>query len=106
MKGSSIDKYEIYIGLKDRETMLDRYTIDDFAKILAEECADKQIGFSMTRQLGGYAHAKTYIIEPSVRITLFGISEEDVFRLGERLAEHIGKDALMITREECEYFYR
>lgn len=99
-------KYEIYIGLKDQDTLLEHFTAEDFAKLLTEKCTNKEIGFSLTTQLGGYAHNKGYVTETSLRITLFGIEKEDMIELGESLKKIINTDTIMITSENCEYEYR
>lgn len=100
------EKYELYIGLKDKETLDEIFAAEDFAKILSRQCTNKQIGFSMTAQLGGYSHNKGYVTETSLRITMFGIKEKEVYELGEKLKELINTDTIMITKEECEYYYR
>lgn len=105
MDNNSSIKYEIYIGLKDQDTMLEHFTPDDFAKMLSEQCKNKKIGFSLTTQLGGYTHNKGYVTETSLRITLFGIDESEVLLLGETLKKKINTDTIMITSEICEYSY-
>ena len=59
----------------------------------------------MINQFGGYTHNKGYVTETSVRITLFGISEEEVKKLGQDLKEIVNTDTIMITCEDSEYYY-
>lgn len=99
-------KYEIYVGLKDQKTYEELFSVDDFIKILSGFCKQDKIGFSMTTQLGGYSHNLGYVTETSLRITLFGINEEDVHELGNKLKEIINTDTIMITSEECDYYYQ
>lgn len=98
-------KHEIYIGLKDKDTYTEYFSIDDFKNILIGLCSDGEIGFSLTTQLGGYSHNKGYTTETSLRITLFGIGEDDVKKLGEALKKAVNTDTIMITSEECDYYY-
>ena len=98
-------KYEIYIGLKDQDTLDEYFTADDFAKILSSQCKHRKIGFSMTKQLGGYTHNKGYVTETSLRITLLGVDENDARALGAMLQDLINTDTIMITSEDCEYYY-
>ena len=98
-------KYEIYIGLKDKETYEELITVEDFVKILSEHCTKSQIGFSLTTQLGGYSHNLGYVVETSLRITLFGIEEDEVKMLGQDLKEIVNTDTIMITSEDSEYYY-
>lgn len=99
-------KYEIYIGLKDKETYNELFSIDDFIKVLSAFCKKGKIGFSMTTQLGGYSHNLGYVTETSLRLTLFGIEESDMLKLGESLKELVNTDTIMITSEECDYYYQ
>lgn len=98
-------KYEIYIGLKDQDTYEEIFTVEDFVKILSEHCIEKRIGFSVLQQVGGYSHNLGYVTETSVRITLFGISEDEVVSMGDDLKKLVNTDTIMITSEESEYFY-
>ena len=58
-------KYEIFIGLKDKDTYEEVLTIEDFKRILVEVCFEKNICFSLLTQLGGYTHNKGYTTETS-----------------------------------------
>lgn len=96
-------KYELYIGLKDKSTYEEVFSIEDFIKFLSAYCSEDKIGFSMVNQLGGYSHDKGYVTETSLRITLFGIEEDAVQKLGQSLKELVNTDTIMITGEDCEY---
>lgn len=98
-------KYEIYIGLKDQETYEELFSVDDFVKILSHICNNKKIGFSLTTQVGGYSHNKGYVTETSLRITLFGIEEDEVNKLGVLLKDVVNTDTIMITSEDCEFYF-
>lgn len=98
-------KYEIYIGLKDQNTYIEKFSAEDFARILSEHCSKKKIGFSLTSQLGGYSHNLGYVTETSLRITLFGIEEEEMKKLAIELKKTVNTDTIMITSEETEYYY-
>lgn len=99
-------RYEIYIGLKDKETYQEIFDEETFAKILSKLCKDKKIGFSLVNQLGGYSHNKGYTTETSLKITLIGSDQETADKLGEVLKEIINTDTILITTEDIEYFYK
>ena len=65
-------KYEIFIGLKDKDTYDEILNVDVFMKILSEICTEKQINFSLLTQLGGYSHNKGYTTETSLRVIIIG----------------------------------
>lgn len=98
-------KYEIYIGLKDKDTYEELISVEDFVKILAEHCSKKKIGFSVNNQYGGYTHNKGYVTETSMRITLYGLDKKEVEQLGLELKEKVNTDTIMITEEDSDYFY-
>ena len=99
-------KFDIYIGLKDQDTLSEVLTPEQFAEILSKQCQNRNIGFSMMTQLGGYGHKKGYVIETSLRITLLGLEENEVKSLAETLRQKVNTDTVLISSEECEYYYR
>ena len=99
-------RHEIYVGLTDQYTNGEEFTVEDFASLLVSLFSKKEIGFSMIKQLGGYSHNQGYVTETSLRITLFGLSDEDVKEIAERLKIEVNTDTVMITKEECDYYYR
>ena len=98
-------KYELFIGLKDKDSYEELFSIEDFKKILTEICAEKNICFSLLTQLGGYTHNKGYTTETSLRIILIGADSHDVTLLSERLKKSVNTDTIMITKSEIEYAY-
>lgn len=99
-------KYEVYIGLKDKNTYIEQITPTEFAELLSKKCKNKNIGFSLTLQRGGYTHNQGYTTETSLRITLIGIEKEDVEEIGKSLKETINTDTIMITSEDVEYSFK
>ena len=98
-------KYEIFIGLKDKDTYDEILNVDSFRKILSEICTEKKINFSLLTQFGGYSHNKGYTTETSLRVIIIGISEDEIIVLGEKLKEIINTDTILITRTEIEYSF-
>ena len=98
-------KYEIFIGIKDKDSYLEVLSVDDFKDILTEICTEKEISFTMLTQHGGYTHGKGYTTETSLRVVIIGINEDEVYLLGEKLKKKINTDAVLITKTEVEYCY-
>ena len=99
------EKFEIFIGLKDKDSYEEIFDVESFKKILIEVCTEKQIGFSLLTQLGGYTHNKGYTTETSLRIMIIGISEEELIPLSLKLKELINTDTILITRTKIEYSF-
>lgn len=95
-------KYEIFIGIKDKDSCLEVISVDEFKEILSEICTEKKISFSMLTQHGGYAHEKGYTTETSLRVILIGPDEEEVSALAEKLKKRINTDAVLITKTDIE----
>lgn len=98
-------KFEIFIGLKDKDTYDEMLSVDNFKQILSEICTEKQISFTLLTQFGGYTHNKGYTTETSLRVIIIGISEEELIPLGNKLKEIINTDTVLITKSEIEYCF-
>ena len=98
-------KYEIFIGLKDKDTYDEIFDVDVFRTLLTEVCTEKEISFSLLTQFGGYTHNKGYTTETSLRVIIIGISEDELTTLGVKLKEMINTDTILITKTEIEYAF-
>lgn len=98
-------KYEVFIGLKDKDTYDEIFNEETFRKALSEICKEKQISFSLLTQFGGYTHNKGYTTETSLRIIIIGIDEEEFILLGMKLKEIINTDTILVTKTEIEYSF-
>lgn len=98
-------KYEIFVGLKDKDSYEEIFSVNKFKEILAEICTEKQISFSLITQLGGYTHNKGYTTETSLRVIIIGINEEELVQLSVKLKEMINTDTVLITKTDIEYSF-
>lgn len=100
------EKYEIYIGLKDKESYEEYFTIDEFKEIIMRYCSNNNIAFSLIPLKGGYYHNKGYTTENSIKIELIGADHETVKKMALELKEKINTDTVMITSELIEAEYK
>lgn len=108
MNGNSFQKgikYEIFIGLRDKDTYDEIIDVDVFKTLLSEICTENEISFSLLTQFGGYAHNKGYTTETSLRVIIIGIREDELTTLGVKLKEMINTDTILITKTEIEYSF-
>ena len=98
-------KYEIFIGLKDKDSYIEVFDVDDFKSIITQVCTHKQLNFSLMTQLGGYTHNKGYTTETSLRVVIIGADENEITVLAEWLKKKINTDAVLITKTEIEYCF-
>ena len=90
-------KYEIYIGIKDKDSYEEILSVEDFKNILCEICTNKEINFSLLTQTGGYKHGKGYTTETSLRIIIIGIDEENNYYIAEATPRD-NVEALVVTK--------
>ena len=98
-------KYEIFIGIKDKDSYQELLNVESFKEILVEVCTEEQISFSLLTQLGGFTHNKGYTTETSLRVIIIGISEEELMLLGMKLKKLVNTDTILITKTEIEYSF-
>lgn len=98
-------RYEIFIGIKDKDSYEEILDVEGFKKILVEVCTESNICFSLLTQLGGYTHDKGYTTETSLRIIIIGINEDEIILLGQRLKEKVNTDTILISKTEIEYSF-
>ena len=98
-------RYEIFVGLKDKDSYEENFTVTDFKDALVSICKEKEINFSLVTQLGGYKHNKGYTTETSLRIVIIGINYEEVIKLGDWLKKKINTDTILVTSSEIEYAF-
>ncbi len=98
-------KYEIFIGLKDKDSYSEILDVTDFKNILTQVCTNKQLSFSLLTQYGGYTHNKGYTTETSLRVIIIGVDEDEIHFLADLLKKKINTDAVLITKTEIEYSF-
>lgn len=99
------NKYEIYIGLKDKDSYQENFTVEEFKDALISICQEKEINFSLLTQVGGYKHHKGYTTETSLRIIIIGINYDEVIKLGDWLKQKINTDTILVTSSDIEYAF-
>lgn len=99
------NRYEIFIGLKDKDSYEEIFTAEDFARILADICTNKNICFTLFKQYGGYTHNKGYTTETSLRVLIIGMDDDEITSLGLKLKNEINTDAILITKSDIEYMF-
>ena len=98
-------KYEIFVGIKDKDSYEELLSVDDFKNILMEICFEKQINFSLITQLGGYTHDKGYTTETSMRVVIIGANEEEIKKIADWLKKRINTDTVLVTKTKIEYCF-
>lgn len=97
--------YNIYIGLKDKETLLKEVSYEEFIEILSNICTGYNIGFSAKTMNGGYLNDMgEYILEESLELTLVGANEEQVMNIANTLKEKVNQESIIVTKTVCDTY--
>ena len=105
MQKKELTKFEIYVGLVNKTTLREA-TLEEVSALINSIFKERKIAFSIVRQFGGYSHEYGYSTENSIRVTLFDITEDEVENIAMKLKEGLVTDAVLITREACEFYYK
>lgn len=99
------DKYHIFIGMNDREKLQQLVSTEDFVRIVQETCEDYQIAFSLHEQVGGYMMANgTFVHENSLVLSIAGFTQEQIFKLAEKLRILLNQEAIVVTLDRPQMF--
>lgn len=99
MKKTYIEKYNFYIGFKDKNTFIE-YNVDDIKKIVTDVCKIEKIGFTMKNCNGSYTcNDGTYITENSLELTISGINEEKAKKLALTFKKILNQECVIVTKE-------
>lgn len=100
------EKYNIYIGMNDKEKLKQLCPTKDFIKIVKKICKNYKIAFSMHQIHGGYMMSDgTFVSENSLVLSISGFTKEQVFKLAEELRIKLNQESIMISLENPELFY-
>lgn len=101
----SQEVYNIYIGLKDKETLLKEVTYEEFIEMISHICTAYNIGFSVKTMNGGYlSDVGKYILEESLELTLVGANEEQVMNIANTLKEKFNQESIIVTKTVCDTY--
>ena len=99
------ERFHVFIGMNDKETLRQRCSAQDFIQIVSGICADYRIAFTMSEQMGGYMMSDgTFITENSLVLSIAGFTKEQIFSLAEELRRQLNQEAIMVSMEKPELF--
>lgn len=100
---NNIKVYNLYIGLKDKDKLMQILTKEEFLTIVTSVCKDEQVEFSMGEVYGGYISKDgSYLLENSLKLTFTGISKEKVIDISKRLKLLLNQEDIFITSNDVE----
>ena len=104
-KIGNTQRYNIYIGMNDKDTLQKLCPPEEFIKIVNDICVNYKIGFSMTKLFGGYMmKSGEFITEESLVISIGGANEEEIFKLAEELRLKFNQETVLVSLETPAVF--
>lgn len=105
MKKTKQLKYEIIIGLKDKNTYKQMLPTDKFVSIVTTVCKNYHIGYSIYTTDGGYIYNnKTYIEEKSLNIELLSITQKQALKIANILKEILNQESVIVLEQQIDSY--
>ncbi|HBI51647.1 MAG TPA: hypothetical protein DDX72_02570 [Ruminococcaceae bacterium] len=91
-------QYTIFVGLADRKTGFQKYSIEKYLSILKNVCGSYHVPFSFHSISGGYFHKDgRYIEENTLSLMLVDIPEKTVIEIAKDLCAFFNQESVMVT---------
>ncbi len=100
-----MNKTEIYIGLNDQETKVQKFETSRYMSLLKNVCISYRVPFSVSLIDGGYIHEDgTYTEEKTLVLSLIDIEENTVNEIARDLCAFFHQESVLITSGEIRAY--
>ena len=98
-------KTEIYIGLNDQDTKVQKFETAKYVSILKNVCISYRVPFSFSLIEGGYIHESgEYTQEATLVLSLIGVEHSTVEEIARDLCVFFHQESVLITAGEVETY--
>lgn len=105
MKKTKQLKYEIIIGLKDKDTYEQMLPTSKFVEIVTSVCKSNRIGYSIHTLDGGYIHENgTYIMEKSLNISLVYVTKKQALEIAKLLKDLFNQESVIVLEQSTDSY--
>ena len=88
----------IYIGLNDSETGVQKFVSEKYLSVLKKVCRNYGVAFSVQMINGGYFHEDgRYTEENTLMLSLLNVSEQTVTEIAKDLCAFFHQESVMVT---------
>ena len=99
------ERFDILIGLNDKDLMKQLMSTGAFVEIISNICEQNKIGFSVKKMQGGYIMQNgKYIKEESLHLIINGITQEQALHIADRIKQSFNQECVIVTKELVETF--
>lgn len=97
------ENYNIYIGLNDKNTLSQRFEVDDFLTIIKGACENYKMNFSLYPVEGGYFDGKgNFVKEYTIVLNVCGINKEQALTIASDLCYFFNQECVRVTKNIVE----
>ncbi len=99
-KNTTLEESQVYIGLNDSETKVQKLKTDSYIKILKEICRQFGVPFSFDVVEGGYVHDDgEYTEETSIVLTFIDVPQETVDAIAKEACVLFHQESVLVTTD-------
>ncbi len=96
----------IYIGLNDRLTGVQKYSTDKYLAILKNVCRSYHVAFSVHLINGGFFHEDgRYVEENTLSLMMYDVSEETIMEIAKDLCVFFNQESVLVSSSESKVFF-
>jgi len=104
-KEGLMKKTEIYIGLNDQDSKVQKFETSKYVSILKNVCISYRVPFSFSLIEGGYIHESgEYTQETTLALSLIGVEHSTVEEIARDLCVFFHQESVLITVGEVETY--
>ena len=93
-----LQQTNIYIGLNDSETGIQKFDTEKYLSILKNVCRSYRVAFSVQQISGGYFHEDgRYTEETTLCLTLMNTDQDLVMEIARDLCAFFNQESVMVT---------
>mgnify|MGYP007056240849 FL=1 len=100
-----MNKTDIYIGLNDQDTKIQKFETSKYISVLKNVCISYKVPFSFSVIEGGYIHENgEYTQESTLVLSLIGVERETIDEIAKDLCTFFHQESVLITSGEIEAY--
>ena len=101
-----LQQTNIYIGLNDSETGIQKFGTEKYLSILKNVCRSYRVAFSVQQISGGYFHEDgRYTQETTLVLSLIDTDEETVNAIARDLCAFFRQESVMVTQSPVRAYF-
>ncbi len=106
LNNNDAHKYVIHIGLNDKDTNTQKYTIEEASQIVNTICERYVDGYSCVQMNGGWGKDEdTYVKEKTLVYEFVNAQKEQVQQIMDEAVVELNQECILFEQQEVDYSY-